>query len=163
MNDEPVKLIQTFFNSFAVRNFNEMSRLTTEDFLFFDPVFELLQSESVVMMWRVRYETSQEFKLTYSDIIDLGDGYYTVGYKINYLKNDSDRKINFVSKAHIKLEGNKIAEWSDAFSLHQLCIQEFGFMAWLFGWNRYYQSQYKKKAKRGFIEFINSQNRINPL
>jgi len=58
--------------------------------------------------------------------------------------------------AHIKVVNHQIAEYSSAFSVHELLKQKYGIAGVLLGWNRLMQNREKNNAKKSLILFRDS-------
>jgi len=57
---------------------------------------------------------------------------------------------------HIRIENEKITEYSEAFSLHKMAQIQSPFWGWLLGWNRYYQNRMKIKARKDLYNQMNA-------
>lgn len=142
------ELIEEFMSAFSERDFSQMQSVYSEDVQYYDPLFGLSSGSEVMRMWKVRYGACEWFSLDYSHSKDLGEGYYTCAYEVKWKSASYRNVITQKIVAHIKVEGNRISEHSDAFSVHDWCTQCFGFSGRLLGWNRFYQNAVKNKISR---------------
>lgn len=148
------ELVTTFYRSFSVLDASGMNQCYSNDIVFFDPVFDLLNGREVFAMWQMLCENAKEFSLTFGNIQDLGEDYYTCDWSATYTFSKTGRHVVNNVKAHMKIIDGKIIEHSDAFSLHQWSMQALGFSGWLFGWNSYYRQRIKNSAKRSLVNYM---------
>lgn len=97
---------------------------------------------------------AKDFSLSFSDISDKGEGYYTCNWTASYMFSATGRKVINRVKAYMKIENGKIIEHSDGFSLHQWASQALGFSGKLFGWNRFFQRKIKLKARKKLLAYM---------
>ena len=148
------ELITSFYRSFSVLDASGMNHCYSDDIVFFDPVFDLLNGREVFAMWQMLCKNAMEFSLTFGNIQALGEDYYTCDWMATYTFSKTGRHVVNNVKAHMKIIDGKIIEHSDAFSLHQWSRQALGFSGWLFGWNSYYRQRIKNSAKRSLVNYM---------
>jgi len=78
------ELISKFFDSFNERDFKKMRQSCASELSYFDPMYNLLWGNDVFLMWRDCYEKCNHFSIIKESIKDEGDGYYSVGLKLEY-------------------------------------------------------------------------------
>lgn len=147
-------VITRFYTSFSQLNSAEMNNCYAEEIVFFDPVFEMLQGNEVRCMWEMLCRNAKDFSISFSNIKDLGDCYYTCDWVAEYAFSANGKKVINNVRANMKIENGFIIEHSDAYSLHKWAAQALGFSGWLLGWNSFYQKQIKNKAKRRLLEYM---------
>lgn len=152
------QLISDFYTSFQKLDAAGMNACYSGDVVFFDPVFEVLQAPAAKAMWRMLCSKARDFNLTFGNIKDLEDGYYTCEWVASYTFSKTGRKVENNVKAHMQLADGKIIEHSDGFSLHTWSKQALGFGGWLLGWNSFYQRKIKSTAKRNLLHFMESEH-----
>lgn len=152
------QIIADFYKAFQQLNADEMNKCYSHDVVFFDPVFELLRGDEVRAMWEMLCKRAKDFSLSFGDILNLGDDYYTCDILVSYEFTKTGRKVVNKIKAHMKIENGLIVEHSDAFSIHKWSSQALGFSGWLLGWNSFFQRRIKNNAKRGLMEFMTEKN-----
>ena len=148
------QLINNFYTAFQQLDYKKMNDCYSYDAVFYDPVFELLQANEVKAMWEMLCKNAKDFSLTFENIQDLGDDYYTCYWTANYRFSQTNRRVVNKIKAHMKLAGGKIIEHSDGFSLHKWSRQALGFSGWLLGWNKFFQTRIKITAKKNLLNFM---------
>ncbi|MFT3981004.1 MAG: nuclear transport factor 2 family protein [Ferruginibacter sp.] len=148
------QLIHDFYTAFRQKNAAGMNTCYSDDIVFYDPVFELLENGRAKDMWEMLCANAKDLDIQFSNIKDLGDDYYTCDWVASYTFSQTGRKVVNKVRANMKLKDGRIIEHSDAFSLHKWAAQALGFSGWLLGWNRFYQQQIKNKAKRNLMRYI---------
>lgn len=148
------ELINNFYTAFQKLDHRGMIACYSDDIVFFDPVFGLLQSNEVKAMWEMLCSSAKDFSLTYGNLQHLDDEYSTCDWVATYTFSKTGRKVVNRIKAHMRFADGKIAEHSDAFSLHTWSSQALGFSGWLLGWNSFFQRKIKNQARRNLLEFM---------
>ena len=148
------QIIETFYTGFQQLNADKMNSCYSEDIVFFDPIFGLLRGEEVKSMWQMLCKNATNFSLTYGNIIELDEEYCTCDWVATYTLSANGKTIVNKIKANMRFENGKIAEHSDAFSVHNWSKQAFGIPGVLFGWNSLFQNKIKNKAKQNLLKFI---------
>ena len=148
------QLIENFYTGFQQLNADKMNSCYNDDIVFFDPIFGLLRGQEVKSMWEMLCKNAINFSLTYSNIIELDEEYYTCDWVATYTLSMSGKTIVNKIKANMRFENGKIAEHSDAFSVHNWSKQALGMPGVLFGWNSLFQNKIKNKAKQKLLDFI---------
>ena len=154
--DTNAQLINTFYTAFQQQDYKTMNRCYSNDIVFFDPAFELLRGNEVRSMWEMLCKNAKDFSLTFDNITQLDNEYYTCDWVATYTFSKTGRKVVNRIKANMKFADGKIIEHSDAFSLHKWSSQALGITGQLFGWNSFFQRKIKNQAKRNLIKFMQS-------
>ena len=103
-------------------------------------------------------KNANNFSLNYGNIQHLDEEYSTCDWEATYTFSKTGRKVINKIKANMRFADGKIAEHSDAFSLHTWSSQALGFSGWLLGWNSFFQRKIKNGAKRNLMKFMESKN-----
>lgn len=148
------QIISNFYSAFQQLDAAGMNSNYSEDIVFYDPAFELLRGDEARAMWRMLCKNARDFTLTFGNIRNLGDEYYTCDWVATYTFSSTGRQVINKIKAHMKIIDGKIIEHSDAFSLHQWSKQALGFSGWLLGWNSFFQKKIKNTARRNLLHFM---------
>ena len=147
------QLIHNFYTAFQQLDAKAMNACYSDDIVFYDPVFELLRADEAKAMWEMLCKNAKDFTLSFENIKDLGDNYYTCDWVASYTFSKTGRKVVNKIKAHMMIVDGIIIEHSDAFSLHKWSIQALGFSGWLLGLNSFYQRKIKNTARRNLLRF----------
>ncbi|MEP6676251.1 MAG: nuclear transport factor 2 family protein, partial [Ferruginibacter sp.] len=148
------EIINKFYTAFAKLDYQTMNSCYTDDIVFSDPVFGLLQGDEVRCMWEMLAKNAKDFSLTYGNIIHLDEEYSTCDWVATYTFSKTGRKVVNKIRANMKFDNGLIMEHSDAFSLHRWSVQALGFSGWLLGWNRFFQNKIKNQARRNLLKFM---------
>lgn len=148
------ELINKFYSSFQKLDYKGMNACYSDDIVFFDPVFGFLRGDEVKAMWEMLCCNAKDFSLTYSNITHLDEEYSTCEWVASYTFSKTGKKVVNTIKANMRFADGKIAEHSDAFSLHKWSKQAMGFMGWLLGWNRFFQKKIQNSARKRLQKFI---------
>lgn len=152
--DNNQQLIARFYTAFQQLDYKTMNDCYSDDIVFFDPVFGLLERNLAKCMWEMLCKQAQNFELIYGNITALDHEYYTCEWMATYTFSKTGRKVMNKVKAFMRVEDGKIIEHSDGFSLHKWSMQALGFSGWLLGWNRFYQQRIKNQARRNLNLFM---------
>lgn len=148
------QLIHEFYSAFTQKNAAGMNACYSNDIVFYDPVFELLENGRAKDMWEMLCSNAKDLQVSFGNIKDLGESYYTCDWVATYTFSQTGRKVVNKVRANMKIENGKIIEHSDAFSLHRWAAQALGFPGWLLGWNRFFQTKIKNKARKNLLNYI---------
>lgn len=152
--DANEQMISNFYTAFQQRDAAAMNACYSDDIVFYDPVFELLEHGRAKDMWEMLCKNAKDLSISFGNIKALDEEYYTCDWVASYTFSQTGRKVVNNVKAHMKLLDGKIVEHSDAFSLHKWSKQALGFSGWLLGWNSFFQRKIKNKARRNLMAFI---------
>ena len=149
-------VIDKFYTAFAALDSATMNSCYSDDIVFFDPAFGLLKGQDVKFMWQMLCQQAQQFSLTYSNIKELDDEYYTVDWVASYVFSRTQRPVVNKVKGFMRIRNGIIVEHSDGFSIHKWSKQALGLFGELFGWNTYFQNRLQKKARKKLFQYIES-------
>lgn len=156
MKENNEELINRFYSAFQNLDHVTMNSCYSDDIIFFDPVFGLLEGDTAKAMWEMLCSNAKDFSLTYGNIIQLDEEYCTCDWVASYTFSKTGRRVVNKIRANMKFYEGKIIEHSDAFSLHKWSKQALGFSGWLLGWNKFFQQKIKNQARKNLLQFIES-------
>jgi hypothetical protein len=110
-------IISKFYTSFQKLDYTTMNSCYSDDIIFSDPVFGLLNGDEVKYMWEMLCTNAKDFSLDFSNIELLDEEYATCNWVATYTFSKSGRRVVNRIKAFMKLMDGKIVEHSDAFRL----------------------------------------------
>jgi ketosteroid isomerase-like protein len=148
------QLIEKFYIAIANKDTKTIEECYSADIAFYDPAFELLKGEQVTAMWRMLLSRAKNFSLNYSNIKDLGEGYYTCDWVAKYTFSKTNRPVVNNGKAHMLIKDGKIVEHSDGWSFAKWSAQALGIMGTLFGWLGLFRRRVQNDARKGLLKFI---------
>lgn len=152
------ELIEKFYTAFSKLDYETMQSCYSNNVVFNDPVFGLLNATETFAMWEMLCKKAQSFSLTFSNIELLDDEYATCQWQATYIFSATGKKVVNNIKAHMRILDGKITEHSDAFSLYKWAQMALGIKGWLIGWNSFVQNKIKVGAKKNLLKFMNSKN-----
>ena len=148
------QLIDSFYRSFQKQDAAKMNACYSDDVIFFDPVFGLLQAHEARAMWAMLCQNARDLTITFNDIKALDDEYYTCNWTATYTFSRTGRKVVNKIKAYMRFSEGKIIEHSDAFSLYNWAKQAFGLTGFLIGWSNFFQKKIRKQARMNLEKFM---------
>ncbi len=148
------ELINKFYTAFGNKDYTTMNSCYSDDIIFFDPVFGLLNGDEPKKMWEMLCKRSTDLNISYGNIIKLDDEYSTCDWVATYTFTKTGKKVINKIRANMKFADGKIIEHSDAFSLHRWSAQALGFSGWLLGWNRFFQQKIKNSARKSLMQYM---------
>lgn len=151
------ELIHKFYTAFSSRDYASMNSCYSDDIVFFDPVFGLLNGDEAKKMWEMLCKRATDLQISFGNIIHLDDAYSTCDWVATYTFAQTGKKVVNRIRANMKFADGKIIEHSDAFSLHRWSAQALGFSGWLLGWNRFFQQKIKNNARKSLMRFMQQQ------
>lgn len=154
--DANEQVIERFYTAFQSRDYAGMTSCYSNDVVFFDPVFGLLNAAQVKAMWEMLCKSAKDLTIEFGNITNLGDDYYTCNWTASYTFSRTGKKVVNNIKAYMRFNDNKIIEHSDGFSIHKWSKQAFGLTGFLFGWNPYFQRKIKNSAHKNLLKFMES-------
>ncbi|MEJ7627000.1 MAG: nuclear transport factor 2 family protein [Ferruginibacter sp.] len=155
--DNNEQVINNFYSAFQQRDHKKMNDCYSDDVVFFDPVFGLLQAQQVKKMWEMLCTNATDLSIIYGNIQNLGDDYYICDWEATYTFSKTGRKVVNKIKAHMRFSEGEIVEHSDGFSVHKWSKQAIGFTGVLFGWNSFFQKKIRNMAHMSLLNFITKQ------
>ncbi len=148
------QLIEKFYTAFSNLDYKTMQECYSDDVVFNDPVFGLLNAEQTFAMWEMLCKKAQSFSLTFNNIELLDDEYATCNWQAKYVFSATGNKVTNNIKAHMRILDGKIMEHSDAFSLYNWAKMALGMKGFLLGWSGFVQNRIRLNAKKSLMHFI---------
>jgi ketosteroid isomerase-like protein len=147
------ELIQSFYDAFSRLDYETMQHCYSDNPVFNDPVFGILQGDEVRSMWEMLCKNAKGFTLHYDRIMVDGE-YGTCNWTATYIFSKTGRKIVNNVKAHMRIENGKITEHTDEFDLYKWSRQAFGLTGVLLGWSGYMKNKIRSEAKGKLYKFM---------
>ena len=142
------ELITRFYSSFQKLDAAGMNECYSEDPIFNDQAFGILEGEDVRKMWRMLCKNARDFSLTFGNIQLLDEEYATCNWTAKYTFSASGRKVVNNVKAHMRIQDGKITEHSDLFDIWKWSRQALGVSGWLLGWTGFYKRTIRARARK---------------
>ena len=148
--------INKFYGAFQKLDYATMQSCYSDDAVFSDPVFGLLDANETRAMWEMLCTRAKDFSLVYGNIKLLDEEYTTCNWTANYLFSKTGRRVENKITAHMKFKDGLITEHSDAFYIYRWSRQAMGITGWLFGWSSFVRKRIQLQARVGLQKFMNS-------
>lgn len=152
--DNNRQIIERFYTAFQQLDYKTMNDCYSDNVIFNDPVFGLLNAEDAKAMWEMLCRNAKDFSLTYSDIQLLDEEYATCKWTAAYTFSKTGRNVVNYIKAHMRIQKGKITEHSDAFRLSSWIAQAMGWKGVMFGWTGFMKRAVQKNARKNLERFI---------
>ena len=142
------ELISRFYSSFQKLDAEGMNECYSENPIFNDQVFGILEGEDVRKMWRMLCKNARDFSLTFGNIQLLDEEYATCNWIAKYTFSASGRKVVNSVKAHMRIQDGKVTEHSDLFDIWKWSRQAMGIPGMLLGWTGFMKRKIRAKARQ---------------
>lgn len=141
---ENAQIIQSFYNSFASGDAEEMVSLYADDITFEDPAFGTLKGDSAKNMWRMLLKTPG-IRITTSNIKTDGQT-GSADWVAEYTFSLTGKKV--INKVHAEFifANGKIVKHIDTFSFWKWASQAFGIKGFLLGWTPLMKNKVRQQA-----------------
>lgn len=152
--DNNTALIERFYNAFQKLDYKTMQDCYSDDIIFSDPVFGLLQGDEAKAMWEMLCKNAKDLSLTYSNIQSVDQEYYTCNWTATYTFSKTGKKVVNNIKAFMKIKDGKIIEHSDGFRLSTWIAQALGWKGVWFGWTGFMKRKVQNAARKSLMSFM---------
>ncbi|MCX6319633.1 MAG: nuclear transport factor 2 family protein [Bacteroidetes bacterium] len=149
-------IITRFYTAFSKLDHATMNSCYSEDIVFNDPAFGLLEGEEVRCMWEMLCKNAKDFSLTFSNVQLLDEEYAKCNWTATYTFSQTGRRVVNHITAFMRLKDGKIIEHSDAFKLSKWAAQALGWKGELFGWMNWMKKKIQKNARKNLEKFMSS-------
>jgi|SRR5688572_15192477 hypothetical protein len=146
-------IIEKLYTSFSRLDWKGMQECYHPDAVFYDPVFENLNHDELLAMWKMLCLRAKDFSLQFSDI-KADEEYGTCKWTASYLFSQTGRKVLNSVKSHFRFHDDLIVEQMDDFNLWKWSRQALGSGGLLLGWSSFLQNKIRSKAKANLHHFM---------
>jgi ketosteroid isomerase-like protein len=148
------QLIHRFYTAFQQLNYQTMQDCYSDDPVFNDNVFGLLEGDQVFAMWEMLCKNARDFSLQFSNIKMLDEEYATCNWTARYTFSKTGRKVVNKIKAHMRIQNGKITEHTDEFDMWKWSRQALGFPGLLLGWSGFMKNKIRLNARKNLERFM---------
>jgi ketosteroid isomerase-like protein len=148
------QIIHRFYESYSQLDLQTMLDCYSEEVLFSDPVFGLLQGEEVRSMWAMLCKNARNFSLQFEPAQWLDEEYATCKWTASYTFGPSGRKVVNRAKAHMRVQQGKIIEHSDQFKSWDWSSQALGWKGKLLGWTSFMKLRIQRDARNALARYM---------
>ena len=148
------EIIRRFYTAFQQKDYKTMQDCYSEDPVFNDQVFGLMQGEEVRAMWEMLCKNARDFSLEFSNIKLLDEEYATCNWTARYTFSKTGRKVVNRIKAHMRIQDGEITEHTDEFDIWKWSRQALGLPGLLFGWSGFMKNRIRVNARKNLERFM---------
>lgn len=148
------QVIQKFYNAFQQLDYATMQSCYSDDAVFSDPAFGLLDTAETKAMWEMLCRRAKDFSLQYGNIQLLDEEYATVDWTAFYIFSQTGRRVVNKVRAHMRIKEGLITEHSDAFAIYRWTRQAFGITGLVFGWTAFMNRKIQQRARKALHHFM---------
>jgi ketosteroid isomerase-like protein len=148
--------IHKFYTAFQKLDYETMQSCYSDDAVFNDPAFGLLDADETRAMWEMLCKRARDFSLVYGNIQLLDEEYTTTDWTASYIFTKTGRRVVNKITAHMRFRDGLIIEHTDAFDIYKWTRQAFGLTGLLLGWTSFLHRKIQRQAKEGLHKFMNS-------
>jgi ketosteroid isomerase-like protein len=149
-------VIQRFYSAFQKLDHRTMQNCYSDDPVFNDQVFGLLEGAEVFAMWEMLCTNARDFSLEFSNIQLLDEEYATCNWTARYTFSRTGRKVVNKIKAHMRIQDGKITEHTDEFDIWKWSRQALGLPGWLLGWSGFMKNRIRLNARNNLAKYMES-------
>jgi ketosteroid isomerase-like protein len=151
--DSNAQVMEGFYTCFGQRDWQGMTALYSDDIVFSDPAFGVLQGGEAKAMWEMLCKGAKDFSLSFSDIQIDGE-YGTCQWVAQYTFSGTGRRVTNRIKAHMRFADGHIIEHTDEFSLYRWMRMALGLPGTLLGWSGLMQRKVQRGARERLRQFM---------
>ncbi len=152
------QLVTTFYSAFQQLDYKTMQQCYHEDAVFFDPVFEDLNTTEVRQMWEMLCTQAKNFSLQFHEV-KADEAYGTCSWVAEYTFSQSGKRVVNHVKAYFKFHEQQIIEHTDDFDLWKWSRQALGLPGWVLGWSAFLQNKIRTKAQNNLSLYMQARQR----
>src|SRR5690349_12457002 len=153
------ELVEKFYTAFQHRDHAKMNECYSENIVFSDPAFGVLEGDEVRAMWEMLCQRAADLKIEFSNIRLLDEEYATCDWVAHYTFSQTGNKVVNRIKAHMRIQEGKITEHSDAFKLSNWAAQALGWKGKLLGWSGFIKNKIRANARKSLANYMSKMNR----
>ncbi len=154
------EVISRFYTAFSQLDAAAMNACYSENIVFSDPVFMMLEGDEVKAMWEMLCRNAKNFSCSFSDIELIDEEYATCRWQATYLFSRTGNKVVNNGKAYMRLKDGLITEHSDGFRLSSWISQAFGWKGVLLGWTGFMKRKVQLAARKNLLAFMEQQETV---
>lgn len=148
------EVLTRFYTAFQKLDSAAMKECYSDDAIFQDPAFGLLNGDEAKAMWEMLCKNAKDFSLTFDQIQPEDEEYITCRWIANYTFSATGRKVENRIKAYMRIKDGKIVEHTDYFNFWRWSRQALGLSGWLLGWSTFYRMQVSKQARERLMKYM---------
>ncbi len=152
------EVVTKFYSAFQKLDSATMKECYSDDAIFQDPAFGILNGSEVKAMWEMLCKNAKDFSLMFDQIEAEDEEYITCRWIANYTISATGRKVENRIKAYLRIKDGKIIEHTDYFNFWRWSRQAMGLSGWLLGWSSFFKLQVTKQARERLMKYMEKNN-----
>lgn len=152
------EIVERFYSAFSELDFPTLSSCLSENIIYHDPIFGLLEGEPVFYLWQMKCERLREFSFTFSNIEELDAEYTTCNWQISFFHRPTGDVVTMPGKAYMRIADGKIIEHSDGYKISEWLTVTQGWKGKLFGWTGYMKRKEENIYRKILERYIRNKN-----
>jgi SnoaL-like domain len=153
--DSNIKLLHTFYSSFANKDYLAMQACYHPDAKFSDPVFRNLSSKQVKAMWHMLTVSGSETRIAFSGI-SADDLSGKVHWEAWYTFSLTKKKVHNIVDSTFEFKDGLILSQKDSFNFYRWAGMAFGGIGKLIGWTPLFHQRIQQTANKNLVRFISN-------
>lgn len=148
--------INKFYNAFSNLDANKMAECYTDDVVFEDPAFGVIQGDQVRNMWAMlcKAQEGKVFKVEFSAVKSEGER-GSAHWEAWYDFSKTGRKVHNIIDAQFQFKQGLISKHTDHFDLYRWSKQAMGLQGTVIGWTPFF----KKKLNEQCLSLLDKYER----
>lgn len=131
------EIVEQFYSAFSKLDFQTLSKYLSQDVVYYDPLWGLLEGDLVFYLWQMKCESLSYFSFQYHDIEELDSEYITCKWETRFFYKKSGTHVKMNGKAYMRINNGLITEHSDGYKLSDWLAATRGWKGKLLGWTGY--------------------------
>lgn len=152
------QVVERFYNAFSKLDYSEMTALLSQNIIYQDPIFGMLEGEPVFSLWQMKCKRLREFSFSYTNIEELDAEYIRCDWKISFFHRPTGDVVTMPGKAYMKIIDGKITEHSDAYKISDWLSVTQGWKGKFFGWMGFMQRKEQNTYRSLLERYIRNKN-----
>jgi ketosteroid isomerase-like protein len=148
------EVLTKFYSAFQKLDSVNMKECYSDEAIFQDPAFGILNGEEVKSMWEMLCKNAKDFSLTFDNIEVEDEEYITCRWIATYTFSATGRSVVNNIKAYMRVKDGKIIEHTDYFNFWKWSRQALGLSGWLLGWSSFFKIQVSKQARERLFKYM---------
>jgi len=150
------EIVEKFYTAFSKLDHSGMEGCLSENIVYHDPMYGVLDGEPVFALWRMRCTYLHDLSIKFSNIEALDGEYAICDWEISFFHRSAGH-VTMPGKAYMRIINGKIAEHSEGYRISKWLSTTYGWKGKLFGWTGYMKRREQNYYKDMLNRFMNNE------